>query len=128
MERITRHFQEELDLLKTRLLEMGGLAEERVRHSVQGLADRDFALIEAVLGGDEPVNQIHIEVDDRVLKLLAEDMLHANRATLRQLSEQLLNWATPRADAPPPDLATDPAPSGDSLTEAAAAQAAERGA
>jgi phosphate transport system protein len=71
MERITRHFQEELDLLKTRLLEMGGLAEERVRHAVQGLADRDFALIEAVLGGDEPVNQIHIEVDDRVLKLLA---------------------------------------------------------
>ena len=46
MERITRHFQEELDLLKTRLLEMGGLAEERVRHSVQGLADRDFALID----------------------------------------------------------------------------------
>ena len=71
MERITRHFQEELDLLKTRLLEMGGLAEERVRHAVQGLADRDFALIEGVLGGDEPVNQIHIEVDDRVLKLLA---------------------------------------------------------
>ena len=65
IERITRHFQEELDLLKTRLLEMGGLAEERVRHSIQGLADRDFALIEAVLAGDEPVNQIHIEVDDR---------------------------------------------------------------
>jgi phosphate transport system protein len=71
MERFVRHFQEELDVLKTRLLEMGGLAEERVRHAVQGLADRDFALIEAVLAGDEPVNQLHIEIDDRVLKLLA---------------------------------------------------------
>jgi phosphate transport system protein len=71
MERVVRHFQEELEVLKTRLLEMGGLAEERVRHAVQGLAERDFALIDAVLGGDEPVNQLHIEIDDRVLKLLA---------------------------------------------------------
>ena len=71
MERVVRHFQEELDVLKTRLLEMGGLAEERVRHAVAGLADRDFGLIESVLSGDEPVNQLHIEIDDRVLKLLA---------------------------------------------------------
>src|SRR3990170_8988065 len=51
----------------------------------------------------------------RVLKLLAEDMLQANRATMRQLSEQLLRWALPRADALPPDVAADPTPSGDSL-------------
>ena len=50
-ERPLRHFQEELEALQSRLLEMGGLAEERVRHSVQGLADRDFGLIEAVLAG-----------------------------------------------------------------------------
>ena len=30
-ERVARHFQEELEHLKTRLLEMGGLAEDRVR-------------------------------------------------------------------------------------------------
>jgi phosphate transport system protein len=70
MERV-RHFQEELDLLKTRLLEMGGLAEERVRRAVEGLAERDVALTEAVLRGDEPINALHIEVDDRCLKLLA---------------------------------------------------------
>jgi len=64
----------------------------------------------------------------RVLKLLAEDMLQASRATLRQLSEQLLRWAPPRADALPPDLATDPTPSGVPLREAvqAVTDAAER--
>ena len=63
----------------------------------------------------------------RVLKLLAEDMLQANRATLRQLSEQLLRWAPARPDAPPPDVAADPTPSGDSLREAAqATEAADR--
>jgi phosphate transport system protein len=71
MERVVRHFQEELEILKTRLLEMGALAEERVRRAVQGLAERDFALTESVLEGDEPINRLHIEVDDRVLKLLA---------------------------------------------------------
>jgi phosphate transport system protein len=71
MERVVRHFQEELDALKNRLLEMGALAEARVRHSIQGLAERDFEQIEGVLGGDEPINELHIEVDDRVLKLLA---------------------------------------------------------
>jgi phosphate transport system protein len=70
MERV-RHFQEELDLLKARLLEMGGLAEERVRRAVEGLAERDVALIDAVLSGDEPINTLHIEVDDRCLKILA---------------------------------------------------------
>jgi phosphate transport system protein len=71
MERLVRHFQEELDILKTRLLEMGGLAEERVRSAVQGLAEPDFAQIEHVLHGDEPVNALHMEIDDRCLKLLA---------------------------------------------------------
>ena len=41
MERATPHFHEELDALKARLLEMGGLAEERVRLSVQALVERD---------------------------------------------------------------------------------------
>jgi phosphate transport system protein len=71
-ERVVRHFQEELEQLKTRLLEMGGLAEERVRLAVKGLVDRDHDLIDQVLiGGDEPVNNLHIEIDGRCFTLLA---------------------------------------------------------
>ena len=65
------HFQEELDQLKARLLEMGGLAEDRVRSAVKALVDRDPALVEQVLGGDGPINQLHIEIDSRCVKLLA---------------------------------------------------------
>jgi predicted acylesterase/phospholipase RssA len=39
----------------------------------------------------------------RVLKLLAEDMLQANRAVLRSLADKLLVSAPERHDAPPPD-------------------------
>ena len=71
MERVVRHFQEELEQLKNRLLEMGGLAEERVRLSVNGLVERDLDMIENVLIGDEPINNLHIEVDSRCFTLLA---------------------------------------------------------
>ena len=49
MERVVRHFQEELEALQGRLLEMGGLAEERVSAAVQSLVSRDIAAIERVL-------------------------------------------------------------------------------
>jgi len=71
MERVVRHFQEELEALQARLLEMGGLAEERVRAALQGLVTRDPALIESVMRGDEPINELHIEVDNRCFTLLA---------------------------------------------------------
>jgi len=71
VERVTRHFQEELEQLKTRLLEMGGLAEENVWVAVQGLVERDPELIDRVLFGDEPVNRLHIEIDGRCFKLFA---------------------------------------------------------
>ena len=65
------HFQEELDRLKARLLEMGGMAEDRVRSAVKALVDRDMSLVDAVIDGDGPINQLHIEIDSRCVKLLA---------------------------------------------------------
>jgi phosphate transport system protein len=78
VERQVPHFHEELNTLKGRLLEMGGLAEERVRAAVQGLVLRDGALFDKILIGDEPLNQLHVEIDDRCFRLLA---LHQPMAT-----------------------------------------------
>ena len=58
-------------MLQQRLLAMGGFAEERVRESVLGLSSRDASRVERVLAGDEPINDLHIEIDDRCFKLLA---------------------------------------------------------
>ncbi|MBP1607204.1 MAG: phoU 2 [Acidobacteria bacterium] len=67
----TTHFQEELTELKERLLVMGGLAEERLGTAIRALVGRDASLIERVATGDEPLNVLHIEVDERCFKLLA---------------------------------------------------------
>src|SRR5687768_10646837 len=70
-QRAVRHFQDELQALQERLLEMGGLAEERVRAAIEGLAARDGGLLDSVQRGDEPINELHIEVDKRCFQLLA---------------------------------------------------------
>jgi phosphate transport system protein len=71
MDRPVRHFQEELETMQARLLEMGGLAEERVRIAVQGLMTREVTLVDRIISGDEPLNQLHVEIDDRCFRLLA---------------------------------------------------------
>jgi phosphate transport system protein len=70
-ERVVRHFQEELQQLQTRLLAMGGLAEDRLRAAIEGLVSRDRSIVDGVLTGDSPINQLHIEIDNRCFTLLA---------------------------------------------------------
>ncbi len=70
-EQNVRHFQAELTALKERLLAMGGLAEERVHTAVTALVDRDADALGAIVSGDEPINQLHIEIDNRAFTLLA---------------------------------------------------------
>ena len=72
------HFREELSELKTRLLVMGGEAEEQVRAAVRVVVERDTDLGERVLQGDESINKLHLEIDERCFKLLA---LHQPMAT-----------------------------------------------
>jgi phosphate transport system protein len=66
-----RHFEHELDELKQRLLWMAGLAERAVHQSVQAVLDIDRSLAEAVLSEENTINEMQIEIDERVLRLLA---------------------------------------------------------
>jgi phosphate transport system protein len=67
----TRHFAEELAELNQRLLVMGDLAEERLRAAMQALLERDRVMMANVVQGDEAINRLHLEIDDRCFKLLA---------------------------------------------------------
>ena len=66
-----RHFTEELDALKGRLLTMGGLAEERLRLALQALVDRNHQLLAEVIAGDSRLDELQVEIDDRCFTLLA---------------------------------------------------------
>jgi phosphate transport system protein len=65
------HFEVDLQTLKNRLLNMGALVEERVHQAIYALIERRVDTAEAVIAGDQEVNDLQIEIDDRCLKLLA---------------------------------------------------------
>jgi len=61
----------ELEVLKQRLLAMGGFAEEQLRAVMGALVARDAPALENIYGGDEPINSLHIEIDGRAFSLLS---------------------------------------------------------
>ena len=66
-----RHFEQELDLLKAKLLEMSALVESAVYRSVQGVVEKNEELAQQVLKNEARINQLEIEVDNLAISLLA---------------------------------------------------------
>jgi phosphate transport system protein len=66
-----RHFDEELNAIRKKLVRMAGLAEMLAGRSVQILVERNAALAEEVWPAEEEVNRLQLEIDEDCLKLLA---------------------------------------------------------
>jgi phosphate transport system protein len=65
------HFESELQGLKNRLLNMGAMVEERVHRAIQALMERNLGVAEEIVRGDQEVNELQIEIDERCLRLFA---------------------------------------------------------
>ena len=72
-----RHFERDLEELKERLLWMGSLAERSVHQAVHAVLEADEKLALAVLTEENVINELQIEIDDRVVQLLALQQLMA---------------------------------------------------
>lgn len=68
---MTKRFEDELNELKKKLLEMGSLVEEMINSSVKALVDRKPEITKEVFLKEEEVNRKQIEIDEMCLKLLA---------------------------------------------------------
>ncbi len=66
-----RHFVEELDYLRSRLLEMSALVEDSVYRSVLALTEKDPQQSQKVLQNESEINHMEIEIDDLATRLLA---------------------------------------------------------
>ncbi|MGH7638220.1 MAG: phosphate signaling complex protein PhoU [Gemmatimonadaceae bacterium] len=66
-----RHFHDQLDELKQRLLRMSERAESLVDVAVEALLTRDADKAQAVIAGDREVDQLEIEIESMAVELLA---------------------------------------------------------
>jgi len=65
------HFREQLEMLKSRLVEMAAQTEEAVRMAVEAFLERDEARAQQVIDSDPEIDRIEMEIDERVIQLLA---------------------------------------------------------
>lgn len=65
------HFHREIESLKQKILEMGGLVEDRVRKACSIIADRDQDQANNLLNSDWEIDDMEIVVEEECLKILA---------------------------------------------------------
>ncbi|MEY4669181.1 MAG: hypothetical protein RL518_1880 [Pseudomonadota bacterium] len=72
------HLHKAIESLKTRILELGALAEERVSMALNAAEKQDSTLAQKVIDGDSAIDMLEVEVEEECLKILA---LHQPVAT-----------------------------------------------
>ena len=66
-----RHFHDQLEVLKQRLLDMSERAEALIDLAVEALLTRDEAKAEAVIAGDHELDDLEVQVERLAVELLA---------------------------------------------------------
>jgi phosphate transport system protein len=66
-----RHFEQELEELKGKLLEMSALVEAAVQRSVSAVTEKDRSAADQVFRDEARINQLQIEIDEFAINLLA---------------------------------------------------------
>jgi phosphate transport system protein len=70
MEKLQRHFQDQMDGLAEKVLVMGGLVEETIGNVVSALVGRDSELARKVIADDEKVDRLDLEIDQLGMEIL----------------------------------------------------------
>ncbi len=66
-----KHIQRQVELLKQKILNVGGLVEEAIANAISAMLNRDGKLAQRVIGDDSVIDQMEVEVEEDCLKILA---------------------------------------------------------
>ena len=68
----SKNFDLELESLRTRVLQMGGMAEQQVRKAIDGLYSGNKQLLEEVIRDDDRINQMEVDIDALCNQVIAK--------------------------------------------------------
>ncbi len=71
IEHTLKFFGEELNQIKAEVARMGGLAEAQVVEAVAAVAARDVALAQTVVARDTKLDQMQLDIERKVLRMIA---------------------------------------------------------
>ncbi len=70
-EHISKQFDADLEAVRSRVLQMGGLVEEQIIHAVEALTTNNSELAEQVMVKDHEVNAFEVAIDEDCTHLIA---------------------------------------------------------
>ena len=70
-EHTSKQFDAELESVRTRVLQMGGLVEEQIIRAMDALTAGDMAMIDKVIADDHRVNAMEVELDELCSHIIA---------------------------------------------------------
>jgi phosphate transport system protein len=70
-EHTAKQFDLDLEDIRSRVMQMGGLVEQQVVRAMEGLASGDLTLIEQTIDNDKRINQLEIELDEACTHIIA---------------------------------------------------------
>jgi phosphate transport system protein len=74
----SKHFDAELESIRTQVLEMGGIVEYQIRYALEALRSGDTALITRVIHDEARVNQRERDIDEACTQVVARRAPAAN--------------------------------------------------
>ena len=61
---INKQYDQDLEAIRSRMMQMGGLVEAQIRAAIAGYLDGDRERIEQVIAGDAKVNELEVAIDN----------------------------------------------------------------
>ncbi len=68
---ISKQFDSDLESIRTRVLQMGGLVEQQISSAMDGLIGGDMFLIQQTIANDDRVNRLEVELDEACTNIIA---------------------------------------------------------
>jgi len=70
-EHTSKQFDAELEAVRARVLQMGGLVESQVRLAIEALVNGDVPLMNRIINDDHRVNAMEVEIDESCNQIIA---------------------------------------------------------
>lgn len=71
-EHTLKQFDVELEQIRSKVLQLGGLVERQIVRAMEALAEGDLILCEQVINADHDVNRLEVELDEACVHIIAK--------------------------------------------------------
>ena len=71
-EHLSRQYDVDLDAVRSRVLEMGGLVESQIQMAIEAYSSGNLSLVEQIIENDRRVNGFEVGIDDDCIHIIAK--------------------------------------------------------